>query len=80
MRCLENLEFDKSKPESEIKSHLQSCDICKNASPQNFEILKKCRSDRETKINEALFIKNENPKLNKNLFNKGSFYTLKLYQ
>ena len=80
VRCLEHLEFEKSKPESEIKSHLQSCDVCKNASPQNFEILKKCRNDRETKINEALFIKNENPKLNKNLFNKGSFYTLKLYQ
>ena len=31
--------------------------------------MKKCRSDRDTKIHEAMFIKKELPKLNLNLYN-----------
>ena len=34
-------------------------------------------SDHEAKINEALFIKKENPKLNKNSFNKSSLFHIK---
>lgn len=79
VRGLEHLEFEKAKPESEIKVHLRGCEICQRGNFDNFEIIKKCKSDQETKINEALVIKTENPKLNKNLFNKGSLYTLKVY-
>ena len=72
IRGLEHLELDKIKnQESEVTVHLRSCDICKNSSLDNFEIIKKCKSDHEAKINEAFFIKKENPQLNKNLFNKG---------
>ena len=78
-RCLEHLEFNKSEPKSEIKTHLEHCDICKSSNFENFEIIKKCKSDQETKINEAFLIMTENPKLNKNLFNKGSLYTLQVY-
>ena len=78
-RSLEHLEYEKKKPEGVVKDHLNICDICKNSTIDNFDIVRKCRTDRETKINEALVIKKEIPKLNKNLFNKGSFYTLQVY-
>ena len=79
VRTLEHLEYEKKEPLGEIKTHLKSCEICKNSTVDNFEILKKCKTDKETKINEALFIKKETPQLNKHLFNKGSFYTLEVY-
>ena len=79
MRCLEHLDIESSK-KSEIKEHLKSCNLCRNSSCENFEILRKCKSDRESKIYEAFFIKTEVPQLNKNLFNKGSFYSLRIYQ
>ena len=79
VRSLEHLEFEDPKPESEIKTHLMGCEICRNAKFENFEIIKKCTSDHETKINEAMFIKKETPSLNKNVFNSGSLYTLKVY-
>ena len=79
VRSLEHLEFKNEKPKSEVKVHLKSCEICQNCSIDNFEILKKCKNDHENKICEAMFIKSDNPKLNKNLFNKGSFVTLKIY-
>ena len=79
VRCLEHLDIESSK-KSEIKEHLKSCNLCRNSSSENFEILRKCKSDRESKICEAFFIKTEVPQLNKNLFNKGSFYTLRIYQ
>ena len=79
VRSLEHLEFKSENPKSEVKVHLKSCQTCQNCSIDNFEVLKKCKNDHENKICEAMFIKSENPKLNKNLFNKGSFVTLKIY-
>ena len=79
MRSLEHLLFEKAEPKSEIKSHLTSCDTCKTSTLDNFDIVVKCKNDHETKINEAVSIMKFNPQLNKNLFNKGSFYTLKVY-
>ena len=79
VRYLEHLDIENSK-KSEIKEHLRSCNLCRNSSCENFEILRKCKSDRDFKICEAFFIKTEVPQLNKNLFNKGSFYTLRIYQ
>ena len=79
VRSLEHLQFEDPEPKSEIKTHLNECGICRNAKLDNFEIIKKCKSDFESKINEAMFIKKETPILNKQLFNSGSFYTLKVY-
>ena len=79
IRCLEHLELDKPE-QSEIKEHLKKCQICKVCNVDNFEILKKCKNNQESQINEAIFIKSQVPSLNKNLFNKGSLYTLKVYQ
>ena len=74
------LEHLEGSEKSEVKEHIKICELCKECSFDNLEILKKCRSDHETKINEAILIKTEVPQLNKNLFNKGSFYTPKVYQ
>ena len=53
--------------------------MCRGGSIDNFEIIKKCKSYFDTKVNEALFTRKENPSLNKNLFNSGSLYSLKVY-
>ena len=79
VRSEEHLGYEKDLPKSEIKTHLKGCHICRESTIDNFEIIKKCMSDHESKINEALFIKKENPKINKNLFNKGSLFTLNIY-
>ena len=76
-RCIEHLS---TSHKSEIQEHIKVCPICRDSKPEHFEILKKCRTDQECKIYEALFIKTFVPPLNKNLFNSGSFYTLKVYQ
>ena len=54
-------------------------DFCKRYNLDSFDVLKNCKSDLESKIFEAIYIKKEMPKLNKNLFNSGSLYTLKVY-
>ena len=36
-------------------------------------------SDHEAKINEAMIVKKRIPELNKNLFNSGCLFTLKVY-
>ena len=68
VRCLEHLDIENSQ-KSEIKEHLRTCNLCRGSNCENFEILKKCKSDRKSKISEDFFIKTEVPQLNKNLFN-----------
>ena len=79
VRSDEHLRYEKEQPRGEIKTHLRLCEMCKKSTIDNFEIVKKCLTDQEAKINEALIIKKENPQLNKNLFNKGSLFTLNIY-
>ena len=42
-------------------------------------IIKKCNSNFETKILEALLIKKHNPKLNRKLFANGSSFLLNIF-
>ena len=79
VRCLEHLDVENSQ-KFEIKEHLRSCNKCTVSSCENFEILRKCKSDHESETSEAFFLKTEVPQLNKNLLNKGSFHTLIIYQ
>ena len=78
VRCREHLDIKNSK-KSEIKGYLRSCNACRNSSCENFETLNKYKSGRESKICEAFYVKTEVPQLNKNLFNKGSFCTLRIH-
>ena len=68
------------KTESSVKEHIMSCDICSNTkfNVNLFKIIKKCNSNFETKIYEALLIKKHNPKLNRQLFANGSSFLLNI--
>ena len=70
------------KTESSVKEHIMSCDICSNSkfNVNSFKIIKKCNSNFETKIHEALLIKKHNPKLNRQLFANGSSFLLNIFQ
>ena len=79
VRSSEHLLYEEKHHKSEIKTHIINCNVCKNSSLDNFDIIQKCNSEREIKINEAISILRFNPRLNKQLFNKGALYTLKVY-
>ena len=53
------------KTESSVKDDITSWDICANFkfNVNSFKIIKKCNSNFETKIQEALLIKKDNPDL-----------------
>ena len=80
-RVSEHVELHKEDPKSEIKSHIYNCAACHSCflGVDNFEILKRCRNNYDTKICEALRIKQFKPKLNKQLLTKGSSYFLKVF-
>ena len=80
-RVSEHVELHKADPKSEIKSHIYNCAACHSCflGVDNFEILKRCRNNYDTKICEALRIKQFKPKLNKQLLTKGSSYFLKVF-
>ena len=52
VRSGEHLRYETDLPKSEIKTHLKGCHVCKNSTINNFEIIKKCMSDDEAKINK----------------------------
>ena len=64
-----------------ISDHIRSCDFCQCQSLDfnNFSILSKCSDKFDCVIREALLIKNSNPPLNKQLYNSGSTFVLKLF-
>ena len=45
-------------------------------SVESFQLLEKCVTEYDTKIQEALLIKKLNPKLNKQLYAKGASFLL----
>ena len=68
------------KRKSAIKDHLYSCDICSNnLDMDSFTVLKKCNSEYETKIHEALLIKKQGPKLNKQVYASGASFLLDIF-
>ena len=53
------MEFEKSEPKSEIKEHSKKYLVCRKSNLDNFEIVKKCKSDFKAKVTEAFYyIKN----------------------
>ena len=68
---------------SAVCDHIQNCPRCKTAelTYKDFKVLKKCRTDSDTKIQEALLIKKVNPVLNRQMHaNKGASFTLRIFQ
>ena len=64
-----------------VAYHIDSCTACKskNITVDNFTILKKCRTNMESMVYEAIFIKRENPKLNRQLIKPGISHTLAIF-
>ena len=68
------------KTEGSIKNHIMSCNICANSkfNINLFKIIKKCNSNFETKIHDALLIKKHNRGLKRQLFANGSLFLLNI--
>jgi len=68
---------------SAINQHIQKCSYCSNVLNRDslslFSVIKKCNSKYNTKIEEALLIKKENPILNKQLYENGLSFLLNVY-
>ena len=64
-RVREHLDFN-SIQRSAIKDHILSFGICSDVqhSLNFFTVIKKCQSEFQTKIHEALLIKKDKPELN----------------
>ena len=64
----------------EVKTHIKSCLYCReHAKCDSFQVIKKCQNNFNALVHEALLIRRHNPKLNKQLFQKGSLFTLKIF-
>ena len=79
-RVREHLDFN-SIQRSAIENHILSCGICVDVqhSLKSFTVIKKCQSEFHTKINEALLIKKDTPKLNSQLYAKGAPFLLQVF-
>ena len=66
---------------SAIKDHLRSCRQCCDGvcNVTSFKILRKCNTDYDTKIHEALQVKKLRPQLDKRQFGKGASFLLDLF-
>ena len=80
-RAREHLNLADINTKSAIKDHLNDCDKCSSTkhSVESFKIFKKCVTEYDTKIQEALLIKKLNPKLNKQLYAKGASFLLSIF-
>ena len=79
-RVREHLDFN-SIQRSAIKDHILSCDVCSDVQHgiKSFTVIKKCQSKFHTKIHEALLIKKDTPKLNRQLYAKGASFLLQVF-
>ena len=66
---------------SHVRSHILSCDGCKDARVNftNFEVLKHYSSEMDCKVGEALAIKKHRPHINKQLFANGASLILNVW-
>ena len=64
-----------------VGKHIKGCDVCKNGSLtlKDFEVLKRCSTNGETRIHEALLIRKESPQMNKQLHLSGASFILSVY-
>ena len=78
-RVREHLNLN-SKQKSSIKDHIAACNFCSKTKIgiDSFKIIRKCRSDYDTKIHEALLIKKHSPGLNRELYASGASFLLQV--
>ena len=65
-----------------LLKNIQNCSSCSQEQKQDlnsFTVIRKCNTAYEAKIQEALLIKKQNPKLNKQLCANGASFLLNIY-
>ena len=78
-RIDEHLNFNKNK-NSAIGKHIGECFACQGADmKESFSVMKSGISDTEISIIEALLIKQHLPELNKQMFEAGSSFILRIF-
>ena len=78
-RVAEHLNLTSERPTA-VADHVSVCSACQTCHlKDNFKIIKKCNSDFDCQIHEALLIQKLNPKLNVQLFNSGASYKLLVF-
>ena len=78
-RVAEHLNFTSDRPTA-VADHVSGCGDCQRGNlKDNLRIIKKCSSDYDSQIQEALLIQKMNPKLNVQLFNSGASYKLLVF-
>ena len=73
---------DSASNKSAVKEHIQNCSSCFQEQKEDlnsFTAIRKCNTAYEAKIQEALLIKKQNPKLNKQLYANGASFLLNIY-
>ena len=72
---------DKDSNKSAIASHIRQCNCCslEKELHNQFIVIKRCNTVFDLNINEALLIKKNNPIINKQLYQSGSQYVLKVF-
>ena len=64
-----------------IRKHIDNCSACSahTFSMNDFHILKRCRTNADTRVHEALLIKKHAPAINKQMFLAGASFILTVY-
>ena len=80
MRSHKHLNLN-SNAKNAVEYHVNSCLNCTKSDlyVSNFKVIKKCNTDFEAKIQQALLIKKFNPTLNRQLYLSGSSFLLNVY-
>ena len=81
IRANEHLGLQLNSKRTAVKDHILTCEKRKSEilTVNNFKVVQKCNNEYETKIQEALFIKKQNPKLNSQLYASGSSFPLNVF-
>ena len=75
-RAREHLQLNSNSTKSAISQHISSCQTCQNCNlnVSSFKVIRNCHNEYETKMQEALLMKEVTPRLNSQLYaNRCSF-------
>ena len=80
-RAREHLQLNSNATKSAISQHFSSCQTCHNCNldVSSFKVIKNCHNEYETKIQEALLIKQPTPRLNSQLYANGCSFLLNVF-
>ena len=70
---------DSASNKSAVKEHIQNCSSCSQEQDLNlFAVIRKCNTANEAKIQKALLLKKQNPKLNEQACANGASFLLSI--